>query len=366
MFSEEMICSLNDLELEVYKYVVRNADKVCYMRIREFADAAHVSTSTILRFCKKAGCDGYAEFKIRLRQHLEQAKQPPVKDDVSEVIDFLKKTCSAEFEQKLDMLTRVIFQARHIFFVGRGLSNIDMMPHGVHRMEVKLGGTPHPTLQAGEYYPSHTGVDFYHHYKEDIALMAELGLKVFRTSISWSRLYPHGDERTPNSEGVAFYRNVFQECRKYGIEPLVTLCHFDIPMGLVEQYGSWRSRKTLECFARYARKLFAEKQVQLHTEPGDDALLRENTVDFISFSYYASRCVAASLEGKAVNDGVELMGYIAWSGIDLVSASTGEMSKRYGFVYVDKQDDGTGTLARSKKDSFDWYQKVIRSNGADL
>ena len=303
---------------------------------------------------------------------------------------------------------------------GRGLSNIDMMPHGVHRMEVKLGGTPHPTLQAGEYYPSHTGVDFYHHYKEDIALMAELGLKVFRTSISWSRLYPHGDERTPNPEGVAFYRNVFQECRKYGIEPLVTLCHFDIPMGLVEQYGSWRSRKTLECFARYAetcfkeysglvhywltfneinillhspfsgagiafqegenrsqviyqaahhvllvsatatrlahqydpanqvgcmlaggsfypyscnpedvwesvqkeqenllfidvqvrgrypgyaRKLFAEKQVQLHTEPGDDALLRENTVDFISFSYYASRCVAASLEGKAVNDG---------------------------------------------------------------
>ena len=86
MFSEEMICSLNNLELEVYKYVVRNADKVCYMRIREFADAAHVSTSTILRFCKKAGCDGYAEFKIRLRQHLEQAKQQPDKDDVSDVL----------------------------------------------------------------------------------------------------------------------------------------------------------------------------------------------------------------------------------------------------------------------------------------
>ena len=147
---------------------------------------------------------------------------------------------------------------------GRGLSNVDMMPHGVHRMEVKLGGTPHPTLQAGEYYPSHTGVDFYHHYKEDIALMAELGLKVFRTSISWSRLYPHGDERTPNPEGVAFYRNVFQECRKYGIEPLVTLCHFDIPMGLVEQYGSWRSRKTLECFARYAETCFKEYSGLVH------------------------------------------------------------------------------------------------------
>ena len=141
MFSEEMICSLNDLELEVYKYVVRNADKVCYMRIREFADAAHVSTSTILRVCKKAGCDGYAEFKIRLRQHLEQAKQPPVKDDVSEVIDFLKKTCSAEFEQKLDMLTRVIFQARHIFFVGSGSSGLRAVPTCAPMWPVSMAAT---------------------------------------------------------------------------------------------------------------------------------------------------------------------------------------------------------------------------------
>ena len=448
---------------------------------------------------------------------------------------------------------------------GRGLSNIDMIPHGAHRVEVKLGNMPHPELDAAEYYPSHTGVDFYHHYKEDIALMAELGLKVFRTSISWSRLYPNGDELEPNPAGVTFYRRVFEECRKYGIEPLVTLCHFDIPMGLVEQYGAWRSRKTLECFVRYAetcfqeysglvhywltfneinillhspfsgagiafqpgenhaqviyqaahhvllasaeavriahqyssanqvgcmlaggsfypyscdpadvmesvkkeqenlffidvqvrghypsyaRKLFADKQVQLHTEPGDAALLQQNTVDFISFSYYASRCVAADLTGKAVNngnvvnsvknpylktsawgwaidpmglritmnqlydhyqkplflvenglgaqdtleadgsiqddyridylkqhieamklameDGVDLMGYIAWSGIDIVSASTGEMSKRYGFVYVDKQNDGSGTLERKKKKSFYWYQKVIRTNGECL
>ena len=449
---------------------------------------------------------------------------------------------------------------------GRGLSNLDMMPHGVHRMEVKLGGTPHPTLQAGEYYPSHTGVDFYHHYKEDIALMAELGLKVFRTSISWSRLYPRGDERTPNPEGVAFYRNVFQECRKYGIEPLVTLCHFDIPMGLVEQYGSWRSRKTLECFARYAetcfkeysglvhywltfneinillhspfsgagiafqegenrsqviyqaahhvllasatatrlahqydpanqvgcmlaggsfypyscnpedvwesvqkeqenllfidvqvrgrypgyaRKLFAEKQVQLHTEPGDDALLRENTVDFISFSYYMSSAISAHADQhtgavgnmlgnsvvnpylessewgwqidpkglrtalnqlydryqkplfiaenglgavdkiepdgsinddyriaylrkhieqmkEAIEDGVELFGYTSWGCIDMISASTSQISKRYGYIYVDQDDDGNGTRQRRKKKSFDWYKKVIATNGEDL
>ena len=447
---------------------------------------------------------------------------------------------------------------------GRGLSNIDMIPHGAHRMDVKLGKVAHPALQEGEYYPSHTGVDFYHHYREDIALMAELGLKTFRTSISWSRLYPNGDELQPNAEGVAFYRSVFEECRKYGIEPLVTLCHFDVPMGLVEKYGSWRSREMLACFERYAdtcfkeysglvhywltfneinivlhspfsgagiafqegenhnqviyqaahhillasamatkiahkydpankvgcmlaggsfypyscdpadvwesvkkeqenlffidvqvrghypsyaRKLFEEKQVQLHTEAGDAELLK-NTVDFISFSYYASRCVAADLNGKPINDGnvvksvknpylqtsqwgwaidpmglritmnqlydryqkplflvenglgardtvepdgsinddyridylrrhiealkdamadgVELMGYVVWSGIDIVSASTGEMSKRYGFVHVDKNDDGTGTLTRHKKKSFYWYQNVIRTNGECL
>ena len=121
---------------------------------------------------------------------------------------------------------------------GKGLSIADVEKGARHGVPREI----HTQVMEGNYYPSHEAVDFYHHYKEDIALMAELGLKVFRTSISWSRLYPHGDERTPNPEGVAFYRNVFQECRKYGIEPLVTLCHFDIPMGLVEQYGAAAKR----------------------------------------------------------------------------------------------------------------------------
>ena len=448
---------------------------------------------------------------------------------------------------------------------GRGLANADVLPYGKDRVAVIKGELPMLAPDAEHYYPAQDAVDFYHHYKEDIALFAEMGFKTLRLSIAWSRIYPNGDDAQPNREGLAFYRSVFEECHKYGIEPLVTITHYDIPMHLVTAYGGWRNRKLIDFYKKlvttlfaeygslvrywltfneinillhspfsgagiafqegenrsqviyqaahhvllasatatrlahqydpanqvgcmlaggsfypyscnpedvwesvqkeqenllfidvqvrgrypgYARKLFAEKQVQLHTEPGDDALLRENTVDFISFSYYASRCVAASLEGKAVNDGnvvrsvknpylqtsqwgwaidplglritmnqlydryqkplflvenglgahdtlepdgsvhddyridylrrhieavkqavsdgVDLMGYIAWSGIDLVSASTGEMSKRYGFVYVDKQDDGTGTLARSKKDSFYWYQKVIRSNGADL
>ena len=102
---------------------------------------------------------------------------------------------------------------------GRGISNIDLIPHGISRMDVKLGKVPNPVLDKNAYYPSHEAIDFYHHYKEDLALMGELGLKVFRTSISWSRLFPRGDEEQPNLEGIAFYRNVFKECRKYGMEP---------------------------------------------------------------------------------------------------------------------------------------------------
>ncbi|WP_312430140.1 6-phospho-beta-glucosidase [Lacrimispora sp.] len=447
---------------------------------------------------------------------------------------------------------------------GRGLSNIDVLPHGVRRLEVKTGNVPQPELQKEEYYPSHEGIDFYHCYKEDIALIAEMGFKVFRTSISWSRLFPDGDEEKPNQTGIDFYRNMFLECKKYGIEPLVTLCHFDAPMGLVEKYGSWRNRKVIDFFLRYAktcfkefsglvkywltfneiniilhspfsgagiafqegenkaqttyqaahhilvasalatklaheydpgnqvgcmlaggsfypyscnpedvwesvkkeqenlffidiqvrgaypsyaRKLFHDKGVSLIMEDGDLEILK-NTVDFVSFSYYASRCVAADMNDKTANegniirsvknpylqtsgwgwsidplglritmnqlydryqkplfivenglgakdeidevgriqddyridylrshiqamkeameDGVELMGYTVWSCIDIVSASTGEMSKRYGFIYVDRADDGSGTLKRRKKKSFDWYKKVIESNGNDI
>lgn len=447
---------------------------------------------------------------------------------------------------------------------GRGISNIDLIPHGSRRMDVKLGKISNPELLADSYYPSHEAIDFYHHYKEDLALMGELGLKVFRTSISWSRLFPEGDEKLPNPEGLAFYKDLFAECRRQGMEPLVTLCHFDVPVGLIRKYGSWRSRTVIDCFVRYAqtcfkelkglvkywltfneinivlhspfsgagiafaegenrdqviyqaahhmllasalatkaaheqdpenkvgcmlaggsfypyscnpedvwesvkkeqenlffidvqvrghypgysKKLFQEKNICLNMEPGDREILK-NTVDFMSFSYYSSRCVAADMEGKTANegnvvksvknpwlktsqwgwaidplglritmnqlydryqkplfivenglgardeltqegtveddyridylkkhieamklameDGVELMGYIVWSCIDLVSASTGEMSKRYGFVYVDRDDEGKGSLERRKKKSFYWYQDVIRSNGECL
>lgn len=127
------------------------------------------------------------------------------------------------------------------FESGKGLTTVDMIPHGEHRLAVKLGREKRFTLRDDEFYPSHQAIDFYHRYKDDIALMAEMGFTVFRTSIAWSRIYPNGDELTPNAEGIAFYRDLFNECKKHNIEPLVTLCHFDVPMHLVTEYGSWRN-----------------------------------------------------------------------------------------------------------------------------
>ncbi|HDL8469583.1 TPA: 6-phospho-beta-glucosidase [Yersinia enterocolitica] len=447
---------------------------------------------------------------------------------------------------------------------GKGLATVDMIPHGEHRLAVKLGQEKRFTLRDDEFYPSHQAIDFYHRYKDDIALMAEMGFTVFRTSIAWSRIYPNGDELTPNAEGIAFYRDLFNECKKHNIEPLVTLCHFDVPMHLVTEYGSWRNRKMVEFFTRYARtcfeafdglvkywltfneinillhspfsgaglvfepnenqeqvkyqaahhellasalatkiahevnpenqvgcmlaggnfyprtckpedvwaalekdrenlffidvqargaypaytkRLFREKGISIATQVGDDDILK-HTVDFVSFSYYASRCASADMNehnssaanivkslknphiqasewgwgidplglrvtmnmmydryqkplflvenglgakdeinplgeieddyrisylrehikamAEAIDDGIPVIGYTSWGCIDLVSASTGEMSKRYGFVYVDRDDLGKGSLARKKKKSFYWYKKVIASNGADL
>lgn len=447
---------------------------------------------------------------------------------------------------------------------GKGLTTVDMIPYGDNRMPIKLGLVDSVELREEEFYPSHQAIDFYHRYKEDIALLAEMGFKTFRMSIAWSRIFPKGDELEPNQAGIYFYRSVFEECHKYGIEPLVTLCHFDVPMHLVNEYGSWRNRKMIGFFERYARtcfeafdglvkywltfneinillhspfsgagllfqkgenrdqvkyqaahhelvasalvtkiaheinpenqvgcmlaggnfypysckpedvftamqkdrenlffidvqsrgyypsyaqKVFDEKGVKLEILEEDYETLK-NTVDFISFSYYASRCASAEMNANntseanvvksirnphlpasdwgwvidplglritmntlydryqkplflvenglgakdvpdengevqddyridylrqhveamadAITDGVPLMGFTPWGCIDLVAASTGEMSKRYGFIYVDRDNLGNGTLNRTPKKSFHWYQRVIASNGTEL
>lgn len=453
-----------------------------------------------------------------------------------------------------------------VFEGNRGLANVDVIPHGEDRFPVMLGKMKMLECDQEHYYPSHEAIDFYHTYKEDIALFADMGFKCYRFSLAWSRIFPKGDELEPNEEGLKFYDAVIDECLKYGIEPLVTITHFDVPIHLIKTVGSWRSRKMVEYYERlcyvifnryknkvkywltfneinilmhlpfmgagivfeegenqeavkfqaahhelvasaratqiakeinpefkigcmlaagntypntpaprdvwksmekdrenyffidvqsrgeypnYAKKEFERKGIKLEMAPGDEELLKNNTVDFISFSYYSSRLTSADPEinaqtsgnvfgtlknpyldasewgwqidplglritmnalydryqkplfivenglgavdtpddngyveddyridylrehikamKDAVNeDGVELMGYTSWGCIDLVSASTGEMKKRYGYIYVDKDNEGNGTLKRTKKKSFNWYKKVIGTNGEDL
>lgn len=450
---------------------------------------------------------------------------------------------------------------------GRGLANVDLAPHGKDRLAVITGQLKHLEFDEDHHYPAKIGVDFYHRYKEDIALLAEMGFKTFRISIAWTRIFPNGDEAEPNEKGLQFYENVFKEMHKYGIEPLVTITHFDIPVHLIKKYGGWRNRKVVDFYEKLVRALFTRykglvkywltfneinmilhapfmgaglvfeegedqeeikyiaahhelvasalatkiakevdpanqigcmlaaglyypyspdpkdvfqaqrdnranyffgdvqsrgeypayalkqlerKGIDIPFEEGDRELLKENTVDFISFSYYSSRVSAHpdNLDADQIStnlfeslknpyleetewgweidpfgfritmnelydryqkplfvvenglgaidkpdedgyvkddyrieylqkhiqemkdavelDGVDLLGYTTWGAIDLVSAGTGEMSKRYGFVYVDRDDEGNGTLDRSKKKSFDWYKKVIATNGEDL
>ena len=421
-------------------------------------------------------------------------------------------------------------------------------------------------------YPNHDGIDFYHRYEGDIALFAEMGFTMFRMSISWSRIFPNGDDAEPNEAGLAFYDKVFDCCREHGIEPLVTLSHYEMPYHLVEKYNGWESRELIDLFVKYAatvferyqdkvkywltfneintgtsamgammstgliqgyegpasgvvvtpqqcyqalhhqfvasgrvvrlahekypqfkmgnmdcfilsyaatcdpadilanqeemrrmnwfcsdvqvrghypsyaRRYFREHGIELAIEDGDLEDIAAGKIDFYTFSYYMSSIVGTHddveqtqgnmtfggknpyLEstdwgwqidpdglryalneiydryqiplmvvengmgakdevtadgkihddyridylkkhvramGEAIDDGVDLIGYTWWGPIDLVSAGTGEMRKRYGFIYVDKHDDGTGTYERLRKDSFYAYQKIIASNGAE-
>ena len=135
---------------------------------------------------------------------------------------------------------------------GKGLSIADFLTLGSANKPRRLTDT----IEDEEYYPNHHGIDFYHHYKEDIKLMAEMGFKAFRTSIAWSRIFPNGDEAQPNEAGLAFYDKVFNECKKYNIEPVVTLSHFEMPYHLVKEYGGWSNRKLIDFFGRYAHVCF--------------------------------------------------------------------------------------------------------------
>lgn len=461
-----------------------------------------------------------------------------------------------------------------------GAWNID--GKGLSGAECIVGGGQHNATQdnvtledlqkaiassSAQKYPKRHGNDFYHRYKEDIKLMAQMGFRAFRFSISWSRIFPHGDDRQPNQAGLTFYDHVLAELRKYDILPVVTLFHYDTPVALTMKYNGWYDRRIVKAASRYTQtvleryghqvkywmtfneintgttgfhatgaididltpdkrlqlryqalhhqfvasaiatkqlrsinpqakmgcmvgrdqtypatpnpddvvlaqqedrlnlfypdvqvrgeypsymnRYFAEHHIKIKMAPGDQTLLKKYTVDYLSFSYYTSRVSnsrpAANekkitvnmargfnnpyLKGtpwgwlidpqglrvtlnefwdryrvplfivenglgaidqltadqkvhddyrikylkshieqmrEAVEDGVDLLGYLMWAPIDLVSFSTSEMAKRYGLVYVDLDNNGRGSMKRIPKDSFYWYQRVIQTNGKEL
>ena len=440
---------------------------------------------------------------------------------------------------------------------GKGLCTADTLTVGRERFHTF--GQP---VDKTKYYPSHKAIGFYHRFREDIALFAEMGFKALRTSIAWSRIFPNGDEETPNEKGLRFYDDLFDEMKKYGIEPIVTITHYETPLAIAQRYGGWKSREMIPLFERYCRTIFARykdkvkywinfneinsvlymgvlgaampvfrgmphfeedtwqaahhmltaaavatklchelvpdgkmgmmlasmhiygatcnpadqllayeqnrkqfvfsdvmmrghysafgksllEKYGVRIQPQDLVLMRENVCDYLAFSYYSTMIACSGpvkhdgkgnmasgmrnpylessewgwqmdptglrivlntlyeryekplliaenglgaadepVAGKvhdryriaylkahieaaeqAIADGVELMGYLPWGCIDLVSCSTGEMRKRYGMIYVDVDDEGKGSFERIRKDSFYWYQRVIASHGADL
>ena len=136
---------------------------------------------------------------------------------------------------------------------GKGLTTVDLCPSGENRRKVMEGKIDILRPVDGEYYPSHESIDFYHRFREDIALFAEIGFKCLRISIAWSRIFPNGDEETPNEEGLKFYDEMFDEMIKYGIEPVVTICHFDTPIGIIEKFGGWKNRKFVDFYLNYCK-----------------------------------------------------------------------------------------------------------------
>ncbi|WP_352416799.1 family 1 glycosylhydrolase [Clostridium tertium] len=441
---------------------------------------------------------------------------------------------------------------------GKGLSVADILAVGADRFKnVEL------EINENKYYPSHEAIDFYHTYKEDIRELSELGMKCFRTSIAWSRIFPNGDDKEPNEKGLEFYDNLFDELLKNGMEPVITISHFETPLNLITKYGGWKNRKLIDFYVNYCTVIFnryknkvkywmtfneinhahtlpliaaaivvkedenklqdiyqashnmlvasakavimghginkdfkigcmlslspiypasckpedvfesyelrrrslfysdiqmlgeypsyfkriaKENNITIEMEDEDIEILKKGVCDYLGFSYYRSSLHEAGMkilgntggllgkknpylsetkwgwpidplglryvcneltdryhkplfivenglgaidevteDGKihdeermeylkkhvimmneAIEDGADIIGYTWWGPIDIVSAGTGEMKKRYGFVYVDKDNNGNGTLKRIKKDSYNYYKQIIATNGENL
>ena len=165
----------------------------------------------------------------------------------NKVVFIIRKDIFKEFEKIIGNRIKEQIDVEYVF------QELDDLPEGF-----KLPEGAHFAVYDDDLYPNHDGIDFYHHYKEDIALLKEMGFKMFRLSISWSRIYPTGEEEKPNQAGLDFYRNVFTELRNAGIEPLVSIWHFDTPLALEDKYGDWLDRKYIALYEKYVTTIFNE------------------------------------------------------------------------------------------------------------
>lgn len=200
---------------------------------------------------------------------------------------------------------------------GRGLSNVDLLPIGKDRATISSGEIEHLEWDDNHFYPAKEAIDMYHHYKDDIKLFAELGFKVYRMSISWTRIFPNGDDEMPNQAGLDFYRDIFEELKKYGIEPLVTLAHFDVPVSLIKRYGGWRDRHLVDAYVRYAQTVmtaykglvnywltFNEINILIHSPFVGGGLIFKEEDNKKQLMYQAAhhQLVASSLVTKVAHD----------------------------------------------------------------
>ena len=135
---------------------------------------------------------------------------------------------------------------------GKGVSVADICTGGKFGQSKRIT----PVLEPETFYPSHEAIQHYDRFREDIRLFAEMGFKCYRFSIAWTRIFPNGDEEQPNEAGLRHYDEVIDECRKYGIEPLITISHYEVPFGLTKKCNAWASRETIEYFLRYCRAIF--------------------------------------------------------------------------------------------------------------
>ena len=337
MFTHEMIKSFNQLEMDVYNYIISNEEKVVYMKVRELAEEVHVSTTTILRFCKKVGCEGYSEFRLKLKQEVSSKEKKKINMDLTAVKDFFERVQTQAFAENIQEAVKLLTKASSIIFVGVGNSSFIG----------KYGARYFNNVGWFSFAIDDPFTPVFRGKGERIATIAlSVSGETEQTLMLAEKLKRRGSSLISiTNKAKDRIKNQYVKASEWGWQ-------ID-PIGL---------RYSLNWFTdRYKVPLFiVENGFGAYDTLEEDGSIHDPyRVEYLQHHI-------SEMKKAVEEDGVDLMGYTPWGCIDLVSAGTGEMDKRYGFIYVDKHNDGTGDLSRRKKDSFEWYKEVISTNGENI